>query len=113
MFYLFTKHPKIPNTYQSILLIFLYQGALNEKSIGGSHGSLRPELAILEKIFSLPKIIFFLISLFSRRYAASFMYFILQHTRKKDGTCKNKSSIIMYPKMRMKFIHLTLDYVKI
>ena len=55
-----------------------------KKSIGGggSHGSLRPELAILEKIFSLPKIIFFLISLFSRRFAGSFMYFILQHSRK-------------------------------
>ena len=46
---------------------FLYRGSFDEKSIGGSHGSLRPELAILEKIFSLPKIIFFLVFLFYRK----------------------------------------------
>ena len=46
---------------------FLYRGSFDEKSIGGSHGSLRPELAILEKIFSLPKIIFFLVFLFCRK----------------------------------------------
>ena len=53
---------------RNIFYIFLYRGSFDEKSIGGgSHGSLRPELAILEKIFSLPKIIFFLVFLFCRK----------------------------------------------
>ena len=53
-------------TYEDIGIqkYFLCPGSFDRKSIGGSHGSLRPELAILEKIFSLPKIIFFLIPLF-------------------------------------------------
>ena len=56
-------------TYKNIDVhrYFLCPGSFDRKSIGGSHGSLRPELAILEKIFSLPKIIFFLVFFYGKR----------------------------------------------
>ena len=60
-------------------------GSFDWKSIGGSHGSLRPELAILEKIFSLPKIIFFLVSLFMAKDVQELMCISFCNICKKPG----------------------------